>query len=192
MNLLGSHDKPRAINVLADCCNMQPERRDRFPRGELTKEQYERGKRRLIAAWTLICALPGMPCIYYGDEAGLTGMADPFCRKDLPLGPRGRGLTEKIARAVAQAPQTPPPCARAICASTPRAPTRWWWTRFIEHGQDVFGKQRQRRARARARRPQGVVRDLSTDCQSDEKARKQGNFASGKICRQGRLDLTIP
>ena len=77
MNLLGSHDKPRAINVLADCGNMQPERRYRFPL-ELTKEQYERGKRRLIAAWTLICALPGMPCIYYGDEAGLTGMADPF------------------------------------------------------------------------------------------------------------------
>ena len=32
----------------------------------------------------------------------------------------------------------------------------------------------------------------STDWQSDEKACKQGNFASGKICRRRRLDLTIP
>ena len=95
MNLLGSHDKPRAINVLADCGNMQPERRYRFPL-ELTKEQYERGKRRLIAAWTLICALPGMPCIYYGDEAGLTGMADPFCRKTFPWGREDEELTEKM------------------------------------------------------------------------------------------------
>ena len=32
----------------------------------------------------------------------------------------------------------------------------------------------------------------STDWQSVEKACKQGNFANGKICRQRRLDLTIP
>ena len=32
----------------------------------------------------------------------------------------------------------------------------------------------------------------STDWQSVEKARKQGNFAAGKICRRRRLDLTIP
>ena len=32
----------------------------------------------------------------------------------------------------------------------------------------------------------------STDWQSVEKARKQGNFASGKICRRRRLDLTVP
>ena len=45
-----------------------------------------------------------------------------------------------------------------------------------------------------AARERGGLRMLtkSTDWQSDEKARKQGNFASGKICRRRRLDLTIP
>ena len=76
MNLLGSHDKPRALSVLADAGNMEPDRKYRHP-VQLTPEQYALGRKRLIAAWNLVCVLPGMPTIYYGDEAGLTGMADP-------------------------------------------------------------------------------------------------------------------
>lgn len=30
--------------------------------------------------------LPGMPCIYYGDEAGMTGYRDPFNRAYYPWG----------------------------------------------------------------------------------------------------------
>jgi glycosidase len=30
--------------------------------------------------------LPGIPSLYYGDEAGLTGGADPFCRGCYPWG----------------------------------------------------------------------------------------------------------
>ena len=85
MNLLGSHDKPRALSVLADAGNMEPDRKYRHP-VQLTPEQYALGRKRLIAAWNLICALPGMPTIYYGDEAGLTGMADPYCRGTYPWG----------------------------------------------------------------------------------------------------------
>lgn len=29
---------------------------------------------------------PGIPCIYYGDEAGMQGMADPFSRRTYPWG----------------------------------------------------------------------------------------------------------
>lgn len=138
MNLLGSHDKPRAINVLADCANMQPERRYRFPM-ELTPDQYQRGKRRLIAAWTLICALPGMPCIYYGDEAGLTGMADPFCRKAFPWGREDAQLQETI-RAQAMRRRE----SRALrtghmrlCAESADV---LLIERYTEHGQDAFGQ----------------------------------------------------
>ena len=85
MNLLGSHDRARALAVLADVGDMEPERRLRHA-FDLKPEEYARGKRRLIAAWNLICALPGMPCVYYGDEAGLYGMGDPFCRGTYPVG----------------------------------------------------------------------------------------------------------
>ena len=31
-------------------------------------------------------ALPGIPSIYYGDEVGLTGFRDPYCRMGYPYG----------------------------------------------------------------------------------------------------------
>lgn len=36
--------------------------------------------------WKLYAALPGMPSVYYGDEAGMEGAADPFCRFPYPWG----------------------------------------------------------------------------------------------------------
>jgi 4-alpha-glucanotransferase len=98
MNLLSSHDKPRALTVLADVGNMEPERKYRYPI-KLTDAQYARGRRRLIAAWKIVCALPGMPAIYYGDEAGLYGMADPFCRAAYPWGREDGELVEAFRAA---------------------------------------------------------------------------------------------
>ena len=93
MNLLGSHDTARAISVLADIGDMAPDRVYRHP-FMMSPEDYARGRRRMIAAWQLICALPGMPCLYYGDEAGLTGMADPYNRATYPWGREDMELVE--------------------------------------------------------------------------------------------------
>ncbi|MBB6636050.1 alpha-glycosidase [Cohnella thailandensis] len=56
-NLLGSHDTPRLLT--------------------LCKEDGHR--MRLSALFQL--TYPGTPCIYYGDEIGMTGEGDPDCRK---------------------------------------------------------------------------------------------------------------
>lgn len=93
MNLTGSHDKARALSILADVGNMEPDRRYRYP-FKLDEVAYQRGRRRLIAAWQLICALPGMPCVYYGDEAGMEGMADPYCRYPYPWGKEDMEIVE--------------------------------------------------------------------------------------------------
>jgi len=42
---------------------------------------------RLPLAVTWLFTWPGVPCIYYGDEVGLDGNNDPFCRKTFPWAP---------------------------------------------------------------------------------------------------------
>ena len=97
MNLLGSHDKARIINRLSGA---EPENRPREERTftPLTDAEYERGKRRFIKAWCFLCAMPGMPCLYYGDEAGAQGGDDPFCRGTYPWGHEDHALIEEIKR----------------------------------------------------------------------------------------------
>ncbi|UJF36266.1 alpha-glycosidase [Paenibacillus hexagrammi] len=56
-NLLGSHDTPR---LLTQCGN---------------------DARKVKLASLLLFAFPGTPCIYYGDEIGMSGGGDPECRR---------------------------------------------------------------------------------------------------------------
>lgn len=56
-NLLGSHDTPR---ILTECSE---------------------NKEKVKLMFTFQLSFTGTPCIYYGDEIGLTGGQDPLCRK---------------------------------------------------------------------------------------------------------------
>ena len=85
MNLLGSHDRARIIDVLADARVETLARAEREAHA-LTKEQRELGVQRTRMMLRVIACLPGMPCIYYGDEAGMTGAGDPLCRAAYPWG----------------------------------------------------------------------------------------------------------
>jgi len=84
MNILGTHDTMRILTVLGGAD---------FPDGRLAMSQYslndvelELGKKRLRLAVLLQFTLPGIPCVYYGDEAGMDGGADPFNRRCFPWG----------------------------------------------------------------------------------------------------------
>ena len=82
MNLLSSHDTERQRSVLALGRSFKDETRTgqlRLMRA-ITSDQDDAGARvqRMIVA--LLYALPGAPCVYYGDEMGLQGGGDPFCR----------------------------------------------------------------------------------------------------------------
>ncbi len=83
MNLIGSHDRPRALNTLCgregnDLCKTDQQSL------RLTPAEYELAVRRYKLCVDILCAVPGCPTIYYGDEAGLTGCRDPFCRRPFP------------------------------------------------------------------------------------------------------------
>lgn len=85
-NLMGSHDIVRPITALSGAPDRNALSRAQQRNYTLSQEDAARGRRRLVLATALQCALPGVPCIYYGDEAGMTGMADPFNRGTYPWG----------------------------------------------------------------------------------------------------------
>jgi glycosidase len=51
---------------------------------KLSDEERENGVFLLKAAVLMQMTLPGIPCIYYGDEAGMEGYSDPFSRRFFP------------------------------------------------------------------------------------------------------------
>ncbi|MDO4572271.1 MAG: alpha-amylase family glycosyl hydrolase, partial [Clostridia bacterium] len=56
------------------------------------------GFRRLILAAAIQMSLPGVPCVYYGDEAGMSGMSDPYNRAPYPWGRENAALLEAYRR----------------------------------------------------------------------------------------------
>ena len=91
MNLLGTHDTERALTVLAG----EPlNGRDRQWQAntKLTQQQYERGIKLMKVAAGMLYTLPGVPCIYYGDEVGMQGYRDPFNRACFPWGNENQEL----------------------------------------------------------------------------------------------------
>ena len=84
MNILGTHDTMRILTALGgtDFPNTKAEMAD----FRLTAAQLAAAKARLKLASLLQFTLPGVPCVYYGDEAGMQGGADPFNRRCYPWG----------------------------------------------------------------------------------------------------------
>jgi glycosidase len=60
LNVLGSHDTPRFLTCAS---------------GDASAIEL---------AVLLMATSPGVPCVYYGDEVGMTGTYDPYCRGAFP------------------------------------------------------------------------------------------------------------
>ena len=90
MNLLGSHDVERLHTALAFDCDVNGLDRSQQSKLRPSKEQSEKATalQKLCAA--IQYCVPGVPCLYYGDEECLDGARDPFNRA--PFEPSGAGL----------------------------------------------------------------------------------------------------
>ena len=93
MNHIGTHDTARILTRLgAD--NSYVGDREWQSKRHLSDTEYENGVRLLKLAAVLQFTMPGVPSIYYGDEAGMQGYGDPFCRAAFPWGKENTELTE--------------------------------------------------------------------------------------------------
>ncbi len=93
MNLLGTHDTERILTRLVGDDFGNPSNA-LLAEKRLSPEMRKKGIRMLKQAFTVCATVPGIPCIYYGDEAGMEGYRDPFNRMPFPWGREDAELTD--------------------------------------------------------------------------------------------------
>ena len=86
MNLLGTHDTVRILTLLGDGGKGEYLPNDTLAHLTLTEEERKNARTLLKLASVLQFTVFGVPSVYYGDEAGIEGYGDPFCRKPFPWG----------------------------------------------------------------------------------------------------------
>ena len=140
MNLLGSHDRVRILNAMAgyDQDGIIQMDREQARKVKLGKRELKAAKKRYLEALKLLCALPGAPTVYYGDEIGMTGMADPWNRAPMRWDDPDDTLREDVSRLLWQRRgqavlQTGYLSVEAADADTLKI------RRFTIDGKDVFG-----------------------------------------------------
>lgn len=109
MNFLSTHDRERILTKLVgeEMPDFEPlykhqgakvaetqKRQWEYDHDKLSDEQLKLGIKLEKKAYIIAAFLPGFPCIFYGDEVGLTGYIDPFCRKPYPYGKENMDLFE--------------------------------------------------------------------------------------------------
>ena len=85
MNVISTHDTERALTRLGGE-EVGWHNKDWQAERHLSPSEYVYGISLLKCAMVLQFFLPGVPCIYYGDEAGMEGYRDPFNRCCYPWG----------------------------------------------------------------------------------------------------------
>ncbi len=83
MNFLGTHDTERIFTILSGQ-NYSDKTNEELSTLCLSDKEKETAAKRLRLAFSIIGGLPGVPCVFYGDEIGMEGYRDPFCRKPYP------------------------------------------------------------------------------------------------------------
>ncbi len=142
MNLIGSHDVPRILTILGEA---PPKKYFSSYRdmGEYSLPRQQRGlairRLKILALWQL--TFPGVPCIYYGDEAGVEGYDDPFCRHTYPWGREEKGLLNWYKKLISLRNKNPA-LRTGSWISLPFHAEIYGYLRRIKEDRDVFGEKR--------------------------------------------------
>ena len=137
MNLLGSHDVERLRTALATNVWLRSLSREDQLKIYIGQEELERA-----AALQRLCAaiqftIPGVPCIYYGDEQGMCGINDPFNR--LPFREGDESIHDYYA-ALAQLRNSSPVLSTGQASFMAANKDVLLILRYINDGVDAFGE----------------------------------------------------
>ncbi|MBR4206805.1 MAG: glycoside hydrolase family 13 protein [Clostridia bacterium] len=83
LNFLGTHDTERILTLFGGE-EAGSKSNAELAALRLTDEERARAKKLVGLAYGILAGLPGVPCVFYGDEVGMEGYRDPFCRRPFP------------------------------------------------------------------------------------------------------------
>lgn len=98
MNIIGSHDRARILTLLGEAPPQEQLSVYEQENYRLPPDKRWLAKQRLKLFFLIQMSFPGVPCIYYGDEAGLEGYPDPNNRGTYPWGREDQELLEWVKR----------------------------------------------------------------------------------------------
>lgn len=81
LNILSSHDVERILTRMGNTPSRHEVSKDYQAEFILQGDELEKARARVKVVTGLQMTLPGVPCIYYGDEIAMQGYGDPFCRQ---------------------------------------------------------------------------------------------------------------
>ena len=120
LNLVGSHDVERVLTMLGS-------------------SEAGVAQKRLQLLWTWQMTMPGAPCVYYGDEAGVEGYKDPDNRRTYPWGRENKELLAACRQRIKLRRQYAALRTGRFIPLLTEGPV-YVYARAIEGGKDVFGK----------------------------------------------------
>jgi len=113
--MLSSHDTVRLLTVLAGAPDRRSVSREVQAHFVPEESRLSMAKKLMTLAQLIQLTHPGIPCIYYGDEAGMQGMADPFSRRTYPWGSEDAEIQGRFT-AIASARKDSRAIRRGKCA----------------------------------------------------------------------------
>ena len=138
MNLLSSHDVARIKTVLGTDNEGDGLSRDEQGRYVMTNREDNRGRELMRLAFVLTYTLPGMPCVYYGDEQEMVGFKDPFNREPYVV---KSPMMKRFISELGNLRKETPALRTGSCSFTFRYNNVACILRFILGGKDAFGKE---------------------------------------------------
>jgi len=141
MNLLGSHDRVRILNAMAGYDREGAAQMDRTEASKifLDKDTRVAAQKKVLEAIKLLCALPGAPTIYYGDEIGMQGMADPWNRAPMDWEHADETVRNTVQQMLNHRRDTPMLQTGHLTVEAD-GPNALIIKRYAVGGKDVFGK----------------------------------------------------
>lgn len=84
LNMISSHDVERIMTKMGNAPSRHSVDKEYQAKFKLDGFALEQARERATLIMGLQMMLPGVPCVFYGDEIGMQGYGDPFCRAAFP------------------------------------------------------------------------------------------------------------